>query len=167
MQLLHCLQSSASGGENVLVDGWCVAEQVREVDDHGFRLLATRSVTFRYADADTDLSATVPLIELDDHGQVRGVRCNARSMQPPRFDAQDSADWYRAYTLFARLLADPANQIHLRLAPGDLFIVDNRRVLHGRTAYSETGGTRHLQGCYADIDGLRSTLTVLERADER
>ncbi|MDP9262638.1 MAG: TauD/TfdA family dioxygenase, partial [Actinomycetota bacterium] len=46
---------------------------------------------------------------------------------------------------------------------GDLFIVDNLRVLHGRTGYAASGGERHLQGCYADRDGLRSTLAVLSR----
>ena len=53
-------------------------------------------------------------------------------------------------------------QVSFRLEPGDLFIVDNRRVLHGRTGYSGAG-TRHLQGCYADVDGLRSRLAVLSR----
>jgi gamma-butyrobetaine dioxygenase len=167
MQLLHCLQSSAAGGDNVLVDGWHVAAQVRAADANDFALLATRSVTFRYADSEADLSTSRPIVELDEHGHVRSVRFNARSMQPPRLAPIDSAAWYRAYTLFARLMADPANQIHLRLDPGDLFIVDNRRVLHGRTAFSASGGTRHLQGCYADIDGLRSTLAVLDRAAVR
>jgi gamma-butyrobetaine dioxygenase len=36
------------------------------------------------------------------------------------------------------------------------------RVLHARTAFSVTG-SRHLQGCYADTDGLASTLEVLQR----
>jgi len=45
----------------------------------------------------------------------------------------------------------------------DLFIVDNQRVLHGRTGYAASGGERHLQGCYADRDGLRSKLAVLSR----
>ena len=49
--------------------------------------------------------------------------------------------------------------------PGDLFIVDNRRVLHGRKAFATAGG-RHLQGCYADLDGLLSTLAVLRERTE-
>jgi Gamma-butyrobetaine hydroxylase-like, N-terminal len=32
------------------------------------------------------------------------------------------------------------------------------------TAFSATGG-RHLQGCYADLDGLASTLAVLRREE--
>jgi gamma-butyrobetaine dioxygenase len=166
LQLLHCLQSSASGGDNVLVDGWHAAGLVRAADPEGFAMLASTAVTFRYRDAEADVAATLPIVELDDDRTgwaVRGVRFNARSMEPPRLPVDRSVAWYRAYTLFARLLADPANQIHLRLEPGDLFIVDNRRVLHGRTAFSAAAGTRHLQGCYADIDGMRSTLALLER----
>ena len=48
-----------------------------------------------------------------------------------------------------------------KLGPGDLFIVDNRRVLHGRKGFTSAGG-RHLQGCYADRDGLLSTRAVLQ-----
>jgi len=42
-------------------------------------------------------------------------------------------------------------------------LLDNERVLHGRAG--ESIGERHLQGCYADRDGLLSTLRVLERDD--
>src|SRR5207244_3930960 len=47
-------------------------------------------------------------------------------------------------------------------APGDCLIFDNTRLLHARTAFAESG-ERHLQGCYADLDGLSSTLEVLRR----
>lgn len=51
-----------------------------------------------------------------------------------------------------------------RLESGDCLIFDNTRILHARTAFEETStGRRHLQGCYADLDGLLSTLSVLER----
>jgi gamma-butyrobetaine dioxygenase len=163
MQLLHCLESTAAGGENMLVDGWRVANEVRQVNPPGFDLLVRRSVTFEYRDGTTELSAHAPLIELDSDGTVRGVRFNPRSMQQPSMSAADLAGWYDAYLLFARLVADSQFQIRFRLDPGDLFIVDNRRVLHGRTAFEAATGSRHLQGCYADIDGLHSTISVLQR----
>jgi gamma-butyrobetaine dioxygenase len=165
LQLLHCLASSASGGENIVVDGFRVAEEVRRQQPDGFGLLANRSVSFSYRDDVTDLSTTAPLIEVDADGNVRGVRFNARSMQPPSLSTSETVAWFDAYLLFARLLADPAYQVQFRLEPGDLFIVNNRRVLHGRSAYEASAGSRHLQGCYADIDGLRSTIAVLERAE--
>ena len=48
-------------------------------------------------------------------------------------------------------------QLIFKLNPGECFIVDNTRVLHARTAYSGAG-TRWLQGCYVDKDGLLSTI---------
>ena len=41
-------------------------------------------------------------------------------------------------------------------------IFDNTRILHGRTAFTGSG-ERLLQGCYADLDALASTLAVLGR----
>ena len=41
----------------------------------------------------------------------------------------------------------------------------SRRVLHGRKAFNAGGGgSRWIQGCYADVDGLYSTLASLEAA---
>ena len=56
-------------------------------------------------------------------------------------------------------------ELHLRLTlgPGDCIVFDNTRVLHARTAFEGGSGARHLQGCYADLDGLASTVAVLER----
>jgi gamma-butyrobetaine dioxygenase len=71
------------------------------------------------------------------------------------------ADYYAAYRRMAELVEDPALAVRFRLALGDLFIVDNLRVLHARTAFTG-GGQRWLQGCYADRDGLLSTLAALE-----
>jgi gamma-butyrobetaine dioxygenase len=48
----------------------------------------------------------------------------------------------------------------LRLAAGDCLIFDNTRILHGRTGFTSTGN-RRLQGCYADLDGLASTVALI------
>ncbi|MDP2292119.1 MAG: TauD/TfdA family dioxygenase [Actinomycetota bacterium] len=177
MQLLHCHQSSAAGGDNVLVDGFRVAAELRTLDPDGFAQLAGRAVSFAYRDAGASLTTTAPIIDLDVAGNVRGVRFNHRSLQQLPLptnpaESEQLSVWYRGYTHFARLVADPRFHLFVHLRPGDLFIVDNRRVLHGRTAYEAGGGSRHLQGCYADVDGLRSTIAVLQHrldaaADDR
>ena len=165
LQLLHCLSSSASGGESTLVDGFHAAEILRAEHPADFALLAGYNVTFRYRDDSAELSASAPIIELDPNGDVRALRFNARSLQSPAMSHRELAAWYDAYLRLSRLLESDRLQVRLRLEPGDLFIVDNRRVLHGRTPYAAGGGERHLQGCYADIDGLRSTLAVLSREE--
>ena len=52
--------------------------------------------------------------------------------------------WYDAYRHLASIIDDESMEVRFRLEPGDAFIVDNRRVLHARKAYSGTG-TRWLQ----------------------
>jgi gamma-butyrobetaine dioxygenase len=91
------------------------------------------------------------------------VHYNTRSAQPFRLQADAVGRYYEAYQRFGRMLEEPKYRIQFKLGAGDLFIVDNLRVLHGRTGYAASGGERHLQGCYADRDGLRSTLAVLSR----
>ena len=159
LQLLHCLSSSAGGGENTLVDAFRVAADLRPEQA---KLLATTPLRFRYADDDTELEAETPVLSLDVRGELQAVHYNTRSCAPFRLADELVEDYYAAYRGFGRLLEEPRYRIQFKLEPGDLFIVDNLRVLHGRTGYSEAG-ERHLQGCYADRDGLRSRLAVLSR----
>jgi alpha-ketoglutarate-dependent taurine dioxygenase len=160
LQLLHCLASSAEGGENTLVDSFRVAQDLPAGD---VELLSSCAVAFRYADAETDLETETSVIAVDVRGEIQAVHYNTRSAQPFRLPEDVVGRYYEAYQRFGRMLEGPEYRIQFKLAPGDLFIVDNLRVLHGRTAYAASGGERRLQGCYADRDGLRSTLAVLSR----
>ena len=103
------------------------------------------------------------MISLDARGGVQAVHYNTRSAQPFRLPPDAVRRYYEAYQRFGRMLEAPEYRIQFKLGAGDLFIVDNLRVMHGRTGYAASGGERHLQGCYADRDGLRSTLAVLSR----
>ena len=67
--------------------------------------------------------------------------------------------YYAAYRRLGEIIDDPAMEVTFRLNPGESFVVDNTRVLHARNGYSGAG-TRWLQGCYADKDGLLSTLAA-------
>ena len=69
--------------------------------------------------------------------------------------------YYDAYRRLGEIIDETAMEVTFRLNPGECFIVDNTRILHARKAYSGAG-TRWLQGCYADKDGLLSTLASLE-----
>ena len=70
--------------------------------------------------------------------------------------------YYRAWRLFAEIIDDVSMQVSFKLAPGDCFVVDNTRVLHARNGYGGKG-SRWLQGCYPDKDGLYSTLAAMEK----
>ena len=57
LQLLHCLESDAEGGETILVDGFRAAERLRAAAPERFALLTAHEVPFHFRDADCDLRA--------------------------------------------------------------------------------------------------------------
>ena len=167
VQLLHCLRTAADGGDTGLVDGFAAAAELRAMDREAFDVLTATAVPFGYIDKETELRTSQPLIQLSPRGRVRGIRFNNRSAQPVRLPYRDIAPFYAAYRRWASLLARPERQLNLRLRPGDCLVFDNTRILHARTAFAMSADSpgRHLQGCYADLDGLASTRAVRERGE--
>ena len=171
LQLLHCLRDASVGGDTVLVDGFAAAAALRAADPASFGVLTSTPIPFAYVDKETSLTACQPLISLTARGRITGVRLNNRSMQPVRLPPAEAEAVYGAYRVWAEIVARPEVALHLRLTPGDCLVFDNTRILHARTAFapapspsaSPGSGERHLQGCYADLDGLLSTLAVLRR----
>ncbi len=165
VQVLYCLESSAAGGENMVVDGFAAARRLRDDNERYFDLLADHCARFEYAgEAGVCLTSRRPMIELAPDGELTAVRFNNRSMAAVTdvpFDRM--ADYYAAYRRLGEIIDDEAMAVTFRLNPGEAFVVDNTRVLHARKGYSGQG-TRWLQGCYADKDGLRSTYDAMRRA---
>jgi gamma-butyrobetaine dioxygenase len=163
LQILACLQNTVEGGESIVIDGFKVAERLLAGSPRGFDLLTRYCARFEYAGTrDVKLRAKRPLIELGRDGELIAVRFNNRSAAPFTDIPYDNmADYYAAYRRMAELVEDPALMVRFRLAPGELYIVDNLRVLHARSAITSSGD-RWLHGCYADKDGLLSTLAALE-----
>ena len=164
LQLLHCLSSSDIGGDSTVVDGFCVADALRDREPDKFKLLTTIPVRFRFSDKDTELEAEVTLIDLSARGEVVAVRLNGPTALPFDFDSDLMEPYYDAYRTFGQMLESPEFQIRFKLDAGNLYIFDNTRVMHGRTEFSGEGN-RHLQGCYADRDGLYSRLAVLNQTE--
>lgn len=164
IQVLYCLESSAAGGENMVVDGFAAALRLRAENPEGFDLLANHCARFEYAgEAGVCLTSRRPMIELAPDGELIGIRFNNRSFAAVTdvpFDRMEA--YYAAYRRLGEIIDDTAMEVTFRLEPGEAFVVDNTRVLHARKGYSGEG-TRWLQGCYADKDGLRSAYDAMWR----
>ncbi|MEM8687774.1 MAG: TauD/TfdA family dioxygenase, partial [Pseudomonadota bacterium] len=162
VQVLYCLESTAAGGDNMVVDGFRVAQRLRAENPDWFAVLSEHCARFEYdGDAGVHLTARRPLIELAPDGELIAVRFNSRSvaaLTDVPFEKMEL--YYAAYRRMSEIINGAEMEVTFRLNPGESFLVDNTRVLHARKAYSGTG-TRWLQGCYADKDGLRSTLASL------
>jgi len=165
LQLLQCLVSDAAGGETVLADGFRAVEALGEASPAQLGTLARTPIRFGYRDEWAELSADVPIVELEPDGSPRAVHVNNRSKGIPAGSPIAVTAWYEAYFELLHLLERPESQVVFRLEPGDVVVFDNLRVLHARTGFSGQG-SRRLQGCYADQDSLLSTLALLEREAE-
>lgn len=164
LQILYCLENSAEGGESLVVDGFAAAQRLREEDPAGFDMLTHYCARFEFSGQDgVCLRSRRPMIELAADGELSAIRFNNRSAAAiTDVPYDDMAAYYAAYQRFADIVDDPAMAPCFKLGPGEAFIVDNTRVMHSRRAFSGTG-SRWLQGCYADKDGLLSTLAALDQ----
>jgi gamma-butyrobetaine dioxygenase len=160
---VHCLEQVAEGGDTVLVDGFHAAAVLRAERARAFAVLARTDVTFAFADAASDLRATRPVIGVNSRSRVREVRFDAGLMQPLRMPPGEVVEFYDAYRAFAEIMARRGQAAKFRLRLGDCIVMDNTRMLSGRTAFTSTT-SRHMQLCWAEIDGLSSALAVLRRA---
>ena len=65
------------------------------------------------------------------------------------------SDLYDALQHFDRLANERDMQFELAIRPGDMVIIDNWRVLHGRRAFT---GARHIAGGYINREDVDSTM---------
>jgi gamma-butyrobetaine dioxygenase len=162
VQLQHVLQADAAGGASTLVDGFRLAEDLRRDDPDAFARLATTVLRFWFADSVSELVCDAPVIDCHPDGEVRAIRFSNHSAAPFLLPFEEMEPFYAAYRAFGAMREQPRYQVHLPMGPGDLYMVDNRRVLHGRTGFAATG-SRHLQSCYIERDELTSRVAVLRR----
>lgn len=161
LQLLHCLESSTEGGESILQDGFMAATILRQENPGHFATLSHNWINFCFRDDSADLQSRVPLIEVNDRNEVIKVRFNNRSIDTIMLAPDQIQQFYSAYRHYAEILERAELQVVFKLQPGELLLFDNTRVLHARKAYLASG-SRHLQGAYSDLDGLYSSLRILE-----
>lgn len=153
IQFLHCLVNDATGGESTLVDGLAAFEDFAEIDPEGHRALTSTMVTYRYHYADERLTNRSPILETDADGTFSGIRNSDRLDFVDAIDPDTLDLFYRGRAGLRKLLNDPARRATFLLAPGDVMMMNNRRLLHGRNSYELESGMRHLQGCYIELDG--------------
>jgi gamma-butyrobetaine dioxygenase len=172
IQLLHaidhceCAEGHAPCDEcsvmNYMVDGFYIAELLRNEDPEAFKLLTEVPVRFENNGGDngTALVNIAPHFQLDEspgvyRGQLTAIRWSAKSGQyAPPLDPVSLDKFYKARRRFSELAHDAKHTLSLQFTPGDLLIFDNQRILHSRSPISPGDGERWVQGCYIDRDGL-------------
>lgn len=160
---LHCLRNASEGGDSTLVDGYRAAQRLAETNPSAYACLTQTPVSFRYRDDSAHLESQGPLIELDYQGQPTRVRYNSRTECLPALGPDHLDSYYAARQAFHELITSEELTVHLKLDEGDMLIMDNYRLFHGRTAFQLTDGERHMRQGYVDRDTTDSRRRTLRR----
>ncbi len=164
-QFLHCLINSAKGGDSSAVDGFAVANYLRKNEKEIFDTLINIPLKFRDKDYTQEsirsfYGTAISLTKDEDYNDIRFSVATMDTLDCHP-DIMDKV--YKAHHRFGNLLHDDKFQIKFRLEPGDIFSFNNRRVLHGRTAFDPNSGHRQLQGYYMDRDEILGKLNFLKK----
>lgn len=163
LQILHCLKNEAEGGESLLADGLAVADLLERTEPEVFGLLTQNTVPFRFQDCESDFNTRHPIIECDEVGNPLYINWSNSTMAPLDTPFDQMSALQSAIRRFVTLVESPRFLIERKLVSGEALVFDNRRMLHGRTAFLPETGARHLQGCYLDTSEVLSRHQVLSR----
>ena len=101
------------------------------------------------------------LINLDENGEVYQIRYNHNTRIPLEVNYEKIHDLLAAYRRFTELLQDPEYNAEFLLRPGQVLVVDNWRVLHGRTGIWNPNLQRILFGAYVEEETFRCRRRIL------
>jgi gamma-butyrobetaine dioxygenase len=163
IQLLHCIENEVSGGLSTLVDGFKVATHLKKKNPDYFKILTKIKVKFKFTDKNVKLENMGELIEMNRLGNFKQVRFNTRLDYVPALEKKQLDLYYKARKEISSLYNSKKFKIEFKLMPGDIIMMDNHRLLHGRTVYNTNEGKRFLQGCYIDHDSSEGRLRHLMR----
>ena len=163
IQLLHCIENEVSGGYSTLVDGYTVTGKLKKDYPNYFKILTEIKVKYQFIDQDVILEDWSEMIKLDENKNFKQVRFSPRLDFVPLIDKEKLDLYYAARNKISELYNSDKYRLEFKLVPGDLLMMDNYRLLHGRTSYDANEGNRFLQGCYIDYDSTEGKLKHLKR----
>ncbi|HEV7417123.1 MAG TPA: TauD/TfdA family dioxygenase [Tianweitania sediminis] len=155
---LQCLAYDATGGDNVLVDGFNIARKIKNSQPEVYDTLSSIPVPGQYIGDGAYLVAQRPVFRHDARGKLIQVSFNNHDRAPFVLPEPQMSRLYEALGVFDHLIQDRANQFAFGQRPGDMVIFDNWRLLHGRLAFK---GQRHMVGAYLNREDFESRMRVL------
>jgi len=163
IQILHSIVNEVNGGLSTLVDGYTVTEALKKENPEYFNILTKVKVRFQFIDKDVVLEDWSELIQLDEDKKFKQVRFSPRLDFVPILEKKELDLYYKARKKISELYNSEKFRIEFKLNEGDLLMMDNHRLLHGRTEFDINEGNRFLQGCYIDFDSTEGKLRHIKR----
>ena len=161
IDIFHCLVNTDVGGMSTYVDGFAIAESLRTDEPDAFEALTTLPVTHvRRHPGEINLRSRSPVIRLDEFGRPSGIRYFDRALGPLDVPPSDVDRLYDAIRAFSDRMLSPEFTATIRVEPGQGVLIDNHRVMHGRTEFDPASG-RHIRLCHVPRDEFHGRLREL------
>ncbi|WP_069301562.1 TauD/TfdA family dioxygenase [Neptunicoccus sediminis] len=148
-----------------LLDGFRLAEQLRDKSLSGFNLLSGYALRYRRAlDSCTTDTAAAPVFRIAPDGALHSVRYDSRFVTPvTEVPYAKLPPFYAAYRQFIQLAKHPDLTVDLLLQPGEAVLLDNHRLMRAlppdqmrnRRYLTET----RLEHCGSQVQNLRPLTT--------
>ena len=103
-QMFHCLAADCTGGENILIDGFKIAQLMLREHPEDFQVLRTVAIPGQYIDQERGihLMARRPLFRHDDAGNLVQVSYNNYDRASFSLPGNQQSAFYRALATFDR-----------------------------------------------------------------
>ena len=157
LQLLLCCHYKATGGESIMVDGFKIAEKIKNEKKDIYDILTNFEVTGQYIGDGVYLKAKRPIFRLNSNRELVQVSFNNYDRAPFRMSDNKTIKFYEAIREFDLIANHKEYQWRRVLKTGELLIFNNWRILHGRGSFS---GDRKMSGCYINKEDFDSSCRI-------
>ena len=148
MLVLQCWQSATTGGASILIDAQRVHDDLAKENPEHLRVLSTKGCVTYCRDDQMAIDRAV-FEQLDDGTVMLRFRYDSTAYL---------ADWAvdAFHSLQQNYFMNPKYQIRFTLAKGQIIVIDNYRMLHGRDSFSNgnPGQERKLRRVWLAHDRL-------------
>lgn len=159
LQILHCIQHQGDGGENFLIDGFHIIQELEKSHSQTVSRLKKYHLPSEYVEEGRVHRHIAPIIKENPlTGEIEQIRFNLNdraTLNTLPFD--QIQDFYTDFHLLAKEIQKNENEWSFKLNPGTVLIFDNWRVLHGRKKYT---GKRVMTGAYVQRTEFLSAARV-------
>ena len=153
VQFIYCSEIHATGGESLVVDGFHVAQKFRQDYPDYFKILVETPLNFWRVQHEHQyfFNSNQTIIELDRDSNLTAIRFSQKNCMP-HLPFEQIESFYQAYTAFSRYMNNLDYRYCFRLQAGECLLMQNFRILHGRTAFDPNSGSREMRVGYIDWD---------------
>ena len=152
---VYGVENTVVGGESTYVDTFGVLNEVREERPDLFQILTEVDVHYRFSVPGKKLNVSShKVVEMRGENMYRVVDnfCELDELEFVKHnDIETRKKWWEAYSYYRNKCTEPRTPAARRLDKGDLIMIDNCRILHGRKPFVDGSGERVMNLMYTEF----------------